>query len=330
MLSDDCKSSKLNLLAAEIARKAKNNKEKDVHKETLKIPKTPKTPMSNRILTSPYVPSSPRSPKIRSPIVPRTPNRIASPYHKCLQSPKTPKSPFILRSPYSSVSFHSPKQPQNPWVYNATENERSSKLIGVDEYGNLAKLPTVDYPLPRTVRYIIEDSEESDDPLNLYDYDIYLDQKNSKGRDYNFVSQNMKNISIQTNNLRSLYANKFKPYDKNIKGRVSLQIYEELLEIYENNQVYYQDCMQNENMTYDQLCEALTDLEYWFICIIEPYDHNDPDLDKDDYTEWKNREQFKISKGFSGYCDPELYFYIKQPLPQEIISYINNCHKYIF
>jgi len=336
MLSDDSKfHQKVNskLLFDEIAKKAKCKKEKDInrdtHKETLKIPKTPrtpKTPMSNRILTSPYISSSP---KIRSPTVPRTPNRTAtSPYYKCLQSPKTPKTSFVLRSPYSSQPLYSPKR--DPWVYISTENERSSKLIGIDEYGNIAKIPTVDYPLPQTVRYIIEDSDSTDDSINLYDYDIYLDQKNSKGRDYNFVAQNMKNISIQTNNLRSLYANKFKSYDKNIKGRVSLEIYEELLEIYENNQVYYQDCMQNESMTYDHLCEALTELEYWFICIIEPYDHNDPDLDKDDYNEWKSREQFKINKGFSGYCDPDLYFYIKQPLPQEIIRFINSSHKNLF
>jgi len=138
----------------------------------------------------------------------------------------------------------------------------------------------------------------------------------------------MRNIALQTNNLRLLYANKFRPYDKNIKGKVSLEEYEELLEIYENDQVYYQDCIENGNLTYDELCIYLTELEYWFICITEPYNYSDYDVD--DHTEWKTREQFKLNKGYSGYCDPDLYFYIKQPLPQETINYINYTHKNLF
>lgn len=346
MISNDIKFCKINnnLLFEEISRKAKCN---FVSKEkTLKLPKTPYI-SNNQLPVSPYSNNSPsfelsgplrldpwveqgEDPllsKLKSPIIAKTPNKIAtSPYYKekCVLSPKTPRSPFAIKSPYKIESPYSIKK--DPWIYNPTMNEKFTKIIGIDEYGNTCRIPTVDYQLPQSVRYIPDENDGSDDYILIGD--IFLDQKNSKGRDYNFVSQNMRNISLQTNNLRLLYANKFKPFNKNIKGKVSLEEYEELLEIYENNQVYYQDCIQNETSTYDQLCIDLTELEYWFICIVEPYDYDEYDLD--DYSDWKTREQFKYNKGYSGYCDPDLYFYIKQPLPQDIINYIKNSHKNLF
>jgi hypothetical protein len=330
MISNNLKYPKLNkLLFEEIT--GKNNSEIKTSKSS---PKVPKTPINNQIPTSPY------SSRLKTPILIKTPtNKIAtSPYHKekCLQSPKTPRSPFMVKSPYmietpySPYTIETPYSPyskeKDPWVYNPTMNERFTKVIGIDDYGNTCKLPTVDYQLPQSVRNITEENDGSDDYILIGD--IFLDQKNSKGRDYNFVAQNMRNITLQTNNLRSLYANKFRSFDKNIKGKVTLELYEESLEIYENNQVYYQDCIQNETLTYDQLCIYLTELEYWFICIVEPYDYDN--YDPDEHSEWKSREQFKINKGYSGYCDPELYFYIKQPLTQEIIRYINYSHKNLF
>lgn len=318
MKSNNLKYPKINnsnrLLFEEIARKGKS-KEKSLSIQTPPI-------ICNKIPVSPYL----KSPsKFKSPTVPKTPKLASSPYHKNLQIPKTPKSPYGLRSPYSLQSPTSPYI-KDPWIYNPTINEKYTKIIGIDEYGNLCKIPTVDYQLPQTTRNIIEENDGSDDYIVIGD--IFLDQKNSKGRDYNYVAQNMRNIALQTNNLRKLYANKFRSFDKNIKGKVSFEQYEELLEIYENNQVYYQDCIENESLTYDELCICLTELEYWFICITEPYNYSDYDVD--DHTEWKTREQFKLNKGYSGYCDPELYFYIKQPLPQEIINYINYTHKNLF
>jgi hypothetical protein len=324
MISNDLKYPKINntknkLLFEEISRKAKSRSE-------IKSTKLPKTPiiLNNQIPTSPYS-------RLRSPMIIKTPiNKIAtSPYNKekYLQSPKTPRSPFMVKSPYLIEPSYSPySNKKDPWVYNPTMNERFTKIIGIDDYGNTCKIPTIDYQLPQSIRNISEENDGSDDYILIGD--IFLDQKNSKGRDYNFVAQNMRNIALQTNNLRSLYANKFKPFDKNIKGKVTLEEYEELLEIYENNQVYYQDCIQNSTLTYDQLCIYLTELEYWFICIVEPYNYND--YDPDEHSEWKSREQFKINKGYSGYCDPDLYFYIQQPLTQEIIKYINFSHKNLF
>lgn len=308
------------LLFEEISKKSKLRSEEKQHK----IPRTPNI-ISCKLPVSPYN----RSPKFKSPNVPKTPNNklASSPYHKNLQSPKTQRSPYIIKSPYMSQGQQSPYfNKKDPWVYNPTINEKFTKVIGIDEYGNLCKIPTVDYQLPQTNRCTIEEHDESNDYILIGD--IFLDQKNSKGRDYNYVAQNMRSIALQTNNLRSLYANKFRPFDNNIKGKVSLENYEELLEIYENNQVYYQDCIENSSLTYDQLCTCLTELEYWFICITEPYNYNDYDVD--DYTEWKTREQFKLNKGYSGYCDPDLYFYIKQPLPQETINFIKYTHKNLF
>ena len=334
MKSSNLKQPKINnsnrLLFEEIARKSKSK----TGEKSSKIPRTPNL-TNNKIPVSPYFQSSPR---LRSPTVPKTPRTpktpnnktLSSPYHRYLQSPKTPKSLFEAKSPYKPDSPYRTKSPyvtkKDPWIYNSTQNEKHSKIIGIDENGNLCKIPTVDYELKQTNRSIIEETDGSDDYILIGD--IFLDQKNSKGRDYNYVSQNMRDIALRTNDLRSLYANKFKPFDKNIKGEVSLEKYEDLLEIYENNQVYYQDCIENGSLTYDQLCTCLTELEYWFICIIEPYDYSDYDVDE--HAEWKTREQFKVNKGYSGYCDPELYFYIQQPLLQETINFINNKHKKVF
>ena len=323
MKSNNLKYPKINnpisnrLISEEITRKSKSKTE-----ESCKISRTPL--LSNKMVvpTSPY---SKGSPSMRSPIILKTPSKILrSPYQKCLQSPKTPRSPYEIKSPYVLQSPYSNKK--DPWIYKPTNAEKYTKIIGVDEYGNLTKLPTVDYDLSQPDRCKIEETDGSDDYIVIGD--IFLDQKNSKGKGYNYVSENMKNISLRTNELRSLYANKFKQYNKNTKGKVNFQQYEDLLEIYENNQVYYQDCIQNGSMTYDQLCVSITELEHWFICIVEPYNYED--FDEDEYDEWKNRELFKLKKGYSGYCDPELYFYIQQPLPQNIINYIHFSHKDIF
>lgn len=61
---------------------------------------------------------------------------------------------------------------------------------------------------------------------------------------------------------------------------------------------------------------------------MEPYNYKE--YDSEEYDEWKTREQFKINKGYSGHCDPDLYFYIAQPLPEEIIKYIGISHKNLF
>ena len=126
MISDDRKSRKIDnkLLFDEISRKAKS---KSINNEkTLKTPNV----SNNKLPVSPY---SNNSPKIRSPIIARTPNKLAtSPYHKekCLRSPKTPKSPFAIKSPYKIESPYSSKK--DPWVYNPTINERFTKIIGID------------------------------------------------------------------------------------------------------------------------------------------------------------------------------------------------------
>lgn len=324
-------STKSKLLSEELSKLSKNNfKENKTsfrfnESPNFSMPKILKSPGNNKHCNkSPY--SEPKSPYLNIDNSESTwyGNKTPSLKNKNGVSPcyktQSPRSPYqvegVLRSPYQVSNLYDWDYP----IINKTES--NIKLLGVDENGYTAQVPTSDYKLP--ISYNYTESEESPDNFN---FDIYFDQKNSKGRSYNFVSENMKNISSHTNNLRQQYSNKFIPYDENIKGSVSLEKYNNLLEIYENNQVYFQDQIEAETMNYDQLSEALTKLEYWFICIIEPYDDNG---DNEEYNEWKKKEQFKTKKGFSYDCDPELYYYIKHPLPQEIMRFVNKHHNRLF
>ena len=54
------------------------------------------------------------------------------------------------------------------------------------------------------------------------------------------------------------------------------------------------------------------------MCIIEP---NAPGNHADDIIATKEREEFKLNRGISRYCDPELYPYIT-PANTDIRSFI--------
>jgi len=112
------------------------------------------------------------------------------------------------------------------------------------------------------------------------------------------IQQNLKNIKIKI---------------PNIKGIVKQKTFDKALEIYENNQVYYEENGKNS--------AELSRLEEWFMKIIEP-------KQKDDIKGWINREKSKIINGYSGYCDPSLYDYIKKPSKQTLENIIE-MHKKI-
>lgn len=77
------------------------------------------------------------------------------------------------------------------------------------------------------------------------------------------------------------------------KQFITREMFEEILAIYENNQLYYR----NANMI-----KELIDFEYWFMHVIEP----PPSVQtEDNMKEWKSREKTKLL-GYSYYCLPGL------------------------
>lgn len=79
----------------------------------------------------------------------------------------------------------------------------------------------------------------------------------------------------------------------NIKKRkLSYDEFQDCLDIYENNQIYYKD-----NIV------ELKKLESWFSSIREPYPEG---ADEKILEEWRIREKNRISKGISDYCSDEV------------------------
>lgn len=76
-------------------------------------------------------------------------------------------------------------------------------------------------------------------------------------------------------------------------GKVSDQAFEEALSVYENNQVFYQDTIDDKSLDIPTIKQRLTELEHWFMCIIEPFHGGDTE----EKEAWQQRERFKIIKG---------------------------------
>ena len=146
---------------------------------------------------------------------------------------------------------------------------------------------------------------------------IYLDWRDNS--DYHRVGDRMRSISQNIANTRGTYRNVLQALVP-MKGRVSIQQFETALSIYENNQVFYQDQMETETMKADAIQKELTRLEHWFIQIIEPRGEDPEDR--------IHREQYKLQKGISKYCDPDLYSYI-DPIPDSIRNFLQENHRKI-
>ena len=85
--------------------------------------------------------------------------------------------------------------------------------------------------------------------------------------------------------------------------RMDAERFETCLSIYENNQVYYQDLLDSAvGIERDSIIKDLNILERWFISIVEPR----PKI-RAEIKQWEERENIKKIKGYSAYCDPDLY-----------------------
>ena len=197
----------------------------------------------------------------------------------------------------------------NPWLPPKSDGDPLFiKVAAMTPIGTIAAVPTATYrppptprrvPLPRATpgRPILKIVEEPDPLLNAT---IYLDVGDSQDRDY--VANHMRSIAAGTNVLQKQYATQYRALP-NVYGRVTVAQFEMVLSIYENNQVYYQDRLDDKLLQLSAIKQGLTDLEYWFMRVIEP-------VANDDIAAWQNREQFKIQHGYSSFCDPELYSHI--------------------
>ena len=247
---------------------------------------------------------------------------------------------------------------ENPWLRNKVPGSSDIKITSITPIGTIPMVPTCD-KRPRTPRRIPPTpgkqltlrvvDENTGQPIvdPILTTTIYLDCTKPEDQDYNYVSERMRAITANTVNLQKQYSNEYRPLI-NVNGLVSPQTFEEALTIYENNQVYYQDCLDDHKLDLPKglkvlpvgdteyllprgnlpanrlkidlpnIKAGLTSLEHWFMFIIEP-------RSTDDIESWREREKCKVLNGISAYCDPELHQHI-QPLPQNSRELIRQYH----
>jgi hypothetical protein len=108
-----------------------------------------------------------------------------------------------------------------------------------------------------------------------------------------------------------------------VDNMIDSERFQEILLIYENNQVYYQQSFDDGKIDKEKLVEKLICLERWFICIIEPKPYK-----KSEISDWMEREKMKLVNYYSEYCDPDIYKYFTQEdlYDKKIIKYIKTWH----
>lgn len=179
-------------------------------------------------------------------------------------------------------------------------------IIGVQSNGMINPVPTNTKPLmtPRRIltpgKYLkLVVQEPKRDPI--LSASVIVSSEKS-GQLSQTTSQHMKSVISTVKEIGKKFVNVEKPLPT-VQGQVTLTDFQYLLSIYENNQVYYQDCLDDKSLLESEIRKRLQDLEKWFISISEPCDLQDPTLHV-------QNENFKRTKGYSAYCDPVLYRYI--------------------
>jgi hypothetical protein len=316
---------------------------------TLELPKvasSPRiTPELPKVLSpgiTPKLPKVANSPKITPELLKAARSSLPSPIPSPNQSPKrTPGLPNVAYSPKPKIKGLEPNyeyelfgyKPENdiqidPWIPEYVEGATDITVGSYTPLGIIQKVPTGNI-LPQTPlcfsqtprnqllkkeQGYINDTAEVDPMLKAT---IILDCTKSEDRPYDYVAKRMRSITSITSSLKSYYKNVYKECPK-IQGYVNHDQYEELLSIYENNQVYYQDCIESGSLGESTLKSKLSELEYWFLCIIEPKPQED---DKDEIESWKMRETNKLENGYTSHCDPDLHKYIN-PLPKHTRNFL--------
>lgn len=177
----------------------------------------------------------------------------------------------------------------NPWLHVEGSNP-FAKVIGKTYIGTVVSVPTSSKPCVE---------------LNI------VDETDSKLMHLNRISTIQKQIQSTF-----IWINPI-----NVTGIVPQNIFDEALSIYENNQVYYQECSDRNLIDDNSLRDGLTKLEHWFCCIIEPNPINSNEVD-----EWKDRELYKLRYGLSVHCDPTLYHNINK-ITENIKFFLTETYK---
>jgi len=297
-------------------------REESIIVKTPKIPKTPKIDSMSRLSIQPNSPYN-MSPGVRTPKI----NSVTRPdLNKSLNRPDP-----VLQIPNvgRSKSIRSVEK-CDPWIPQNIVSVKT-KILNLNTFNEINLVPTSTVQLQNPFDFVPDNKHE---PILIGD--IYLDKKNSKGRDYHYVSRNMQSITSQITTQNNILRNKYVTKYKNlidVKGNVLTHIFEKCLRIYENNQLYYQECIDSAILSIEELEEGITSLEHWFMLIVEPKEYViigiDDEDEKNDYIEvWKEREINKLINGYSSYCDPELCKYIS-PLSKENKTKLKKYHKKI-
>lgn len=270
----------------------------------------PKMPTKIAVLPTTLTPkvTVPKSPGLVVPKVIMTPKRTLTP----VAERPVPMAPLARKS-----ATPGPKLSRDPWIPIIDDTVKIT-IIGIQPNGMLNPVPTSDKILmtPRKTltpgKYLkLVVKEPAKDPV--FSKAVYI----RPGVSSEGTAQHMKSLTNALAETRKGFHNVEKSLIS-VKGKVSLEIFKEALHIYENNQVYYQDCIDDKSIPLQEVITRLRDLEYWFMMIIEPRDPSEPEA-------WIEHENFKFSKGYSYYCDTELYRYIP-PMTQENLLLLKDLY----
>jgi len=105
------------------------------------------------------------------------------------------------------------------------------------------------------------------------------------------------------------------PLPLEVKGWVTPLAFRQALDVYENNQAYYEDRLKSDRRAYLKVIGSVSELEEWFTQIIEPL----PD-EVEERADWWERERSKWHSGISKHCSPSLRHLITPTSKPEVIK----------
>jgi hypothetical protein len=233
------------------------------------------------------------------------------------------------------------KKDLEPWLnLNKTGPKIVPQIIGLLPNGEYRKVPTE----KRAIRRKDEKKEflhklkpaQSDgldsDKKDILNMSIFLDLTADNGGTSNDVKNKMINITQEIKSVQKNLKNKFKNCPE-VEGIVTQEVFDQCRDIYENNQVYYQQKFEDNKITKEVFSEKVSILEEWFICIIEPKPLNpltplrgSSEVYEQEVEDWLEREHDKLKNLYSSYCDPDIHEYLIKP-SKEFHDYILQCHK---
>jgi hypothetical protein len=257
------------------------------------------------IITIPDIPSKQRTPA-STPTRQRTP--ASTPTRQIAPSDFTPGRLILPNA--SRTPPRSEVASDDPWMPEETEGPKDVRILGLTPLGTLPAvptsddkpaLPTIPARKPQQIKLVVIDPKTGKPHVDsFYKMGVFMDYDTSKPS--SLVAEKMKSITNGIEQLHKNHSNVLKPL-LGFEGLVDQAYFDQALAVYENNQVYYQERLENKTIDPNYAKRCLTDLEWWFMRIIEP-------MQNEEHQDWLERERSKLSTGRSPYCDSELHKYI--------------------